>query len=95
MTIPIFCLEFGGALLAPELTDESGRKKMAGSLLFYEAESIEDVRKIVEADIYYTSGVVRPTLSSSQPNQCYSLTQWNRENVVIAPFVPAMHWPST
>jgi len=70
-------MKFGGALLAPELTDECGRKKMTGSLMFYEAESIEEVRKIVKSDIYYTSGV------------------WNRENVVIAPFVTAMHWPST
>jgi len=59
VTIPIYCAEFGGALLAPELTDESGRKKMTGSLMFYEAGSIEDVRKTVESDIYYTSGVVR------------------------------------
>lgn len=48
--------------MAPELTDESGRKKMTGSLMFYEAESIEEVRKIVESDIYYTSGVVRLSL---------------------------------
>jgi uncharacterized protein YciI len=54
-----FHTEFGGPLLAPELTDESGRKKMIGSLVFYEAESIEEVRKMVESDIYYTSGVVR------------------------------------
>jgi hypothetical protein len=59
VTIPISHAEFGGVLLAPELTDESGRKKMTGSLLFYEAESLEEVRKIVEADTYYTSGVVR------------------------------------
>jgi uncharacterized protein len=45
--------------LAPELMDESGRKKMAGSLMFYEGENIEEVRKVVESDIYYTSGVVR------------------------------------
>lgn len=32
---------------------------MAGSLIFYEAESIEEVRNLVESDIYYTSGVVR------------------------------------
>ncbi len=36
---------------------------MAGSLMFFEAESIEEVRKIVESDIYYTSGVVRHPLS--------------------------------
>jgi uncharacterized protein len=51
--------EFGGALLVPELKDESGREKMTGSLMLYEAESIEEVRKVVESDIYYTSGVVR------------------------------------
>ncbi|KAF8470510.1 hypothetical protein DFH94DRAFT_696961 [Russula ochroleuca] len=49
--------KFGGALLAPELTDENDRKKMTGSLMFYEAESIEDVRKLVGSDVYYTSGV--------------------------------------
>jgi len=49
--------------LAPELVDEKDRKKMAGSLMFFEAESIEEVRKIVESDIYYTSGVVRHPLS--------------------------------
>lgn len=32
---------------------------MTGSLMFYEAESVEEVRKIIESDIYYTSGVVR------------------------------------
>ena len=53
--------------------DESGRKKMMGSVMFFEAESIEDVRKVVEADPYFTDGVVRacdfqiiphPTLTS-------------------------------
>jgi len=70
-------IKFGGALLAPELTDESGRKKMTGSLMFYEAESMEEVRKMVESDIYYTSGV------------------WNKEKVIISPFVAAMCWPSS
>lgn len=44
---------------------------MIGSLMFYEAESIEKVREVVESDVYYTSGVVRPPLCSvlfSQPN---------------------------
>jgi len=63
MTTFFFCAEFGGALLAPELVNEKDRKKMAGSLMFFEAESIEEVRKIVESDIYYTSGVVRHPLS--------------------------------
>ena len=33
---------------------------MVGSLVFFEADSIEEVRKVVESDIYYTSNVVRP-----------------------------------
>ena len=43
--------------MTPEsiLTSE---KKMVGSVLICEAESIEDVKKMVEGDIYYTSGVV-------------------------------------
>jgi hypothetical protein len=65
MTLSFLCAEFGGPLQAPELTDEKGKTKMVGSLLFFEAESIEEVRKIVESDIYYTSGVVRLTFPSS------------------------------
>jgi hypothetical protein len=64
MTLSFLCAEFGGALLAPEVTDEKGRNKMIGSLMFFEAESIEEVRKIVESDVYYTSGVVRLTFPS-------------------------------
>jgi hypothetical protein len=33
---------------------------MIGSMLVYESESISDVRKAVESDVYYVSGVVRP-----------------------------------
>jgi hypothetical protein len=63
---PFFlCAEFGGPVLAPELTDEKGRAKMTGSLMFCEAGSMEEVRKIVQSDIYYTSGVVRLTFPSS------------------------------
>jgi hypothetical protein len=65
MTPFFLSAEFGGPLLAPELTDEKDRAKMIGSLMFCEAESIEEVRKIVESDIYYTSGVVRLTFPSS------------------------------
>jgi len=65
MTLILLYAEFGGPLLAPELTDEKNRTKMTGSLMFFEAESIEEVRKIVESDIYYTSGVVRLTFPSS------------------------------
>jgi hypothetical protein len=65
MTPFFLCAEFGGPVLAPELFDEKDRAKMIGSLMFCEAENIEEVRKIVESDIYYTSGVVRLSLPSS------------------------------
>ena len=32
---------------------------MMGSVIFFEAESIEEVRKVVESDPYYADGVVR------------------------------------
>ena len=57
--IPLFRTEFGGAFLAPDVTDERGRKKMMGSVIFFEAEGIEEVRKVVESDPYYADGVVR------------------------------------
>ena len=38
--------------------------KMEGSLIIYEAESIEAVRKIVETDVYYTGNVVSTILPS-------------------------------
>ncbi|KAJ7201706.1 hypothetical protein GGX14DRAFT_400027 [Mycena pura] len=52
-------IRVGGAMLTPEsLTGPN--KVMVGSLMIVEAESIEDVRKMVETDIYYTSGVWDP-----------------------------------
>ncbi|KAJ7322958.1 hypothetical protein DFH08DRAFT_888392 [Mycena albidolilacea] len=52
-------IRVGGALLTPEslLSDD---KKMIGSTLIFEAENIETVKKAIESDIYYTSGVWDP-----------------------------------
>ncbi|KAJ7698586.1 hypothetical protein B0H17DRAFT_1050119 [Mycena rosella] len=52
-------IRIAGALLTPEslLSEE---KKMVGSMFIFEAENIETVKKIVENDIYYTSGVWDP-----------------------------------
>ncbi|THH20526.1 hypothetical protein EUX98_g8560 [Antrodiella citrinella] len=46
----------GGAMLqeGSELTDQP---KMRGSLLVYEAASIDDVWRLIKQDIYYTGGV--------------------------------------
>lgn len=38
---------------------------MVGSMMVFEAENIEAVRKIVEQDVYYTGGVVRMFLCLS------------------------------
>ncbi|KAH9913503.1 hypothetical protein B0H21DRAFT_703925 [Amylocystis lapponica] len=49
----------GGAMLSPEsIASPTAEKKMVGSVIIYAAESLEACRKIVESDIYYTSGVV-------------------------------------
>ncbi|KIP08665.1 hypothetical protein PHLGIDRAFT_104012 [Phlebiopsis gigantea 11061_1 CR5-6] len=49
-------LKLGGPLISPE-TYRSEQKKLIGSAGLYEAESIEEIRKVIEEDIYYTSGV--------------------------------------
>jgi hypothetical protein len=57
---PYFCfLEVAGGLITPESQDAApADKKFVGSVLLYEADSIEDVRKLVEQDIYWTENVV-------------------------------------
>ncbi|GBE83944.1 hypothetical protein BKA93DRAFT_736345 [Sparassis latifolia] len=51
-------LQTGGPLLSPEsIASPTAEKKMVGSLMIFEADNIETVKKIVESDIYYTSGV--------------------------------------
>jgi len=45
---------------APMITPESFQskdQKTFGSVIIYEGETLEAVRKMVESDIYYTSGV--------------------------------------
>jgi hypothetical protein len=52
----------GGALLTPESilpSTPAEDKRILGSGMIMEAASIEEVKKTIESDIYYTSGVVR------------------------------------
>ena len=42
---------------------ESPEQKMIGSTIIYEAESIDDVKKLVQEDAYYKSGVVSHLLT--------------------------------
>ncbi|TFK74568.1 hypothetical protein BDN72DRAFT_665030 [Pluteus cervinus] len=54
-------IRVGGYLLTPEsIATSDAPKKMAGSTFICLADNIEEVREIVENDIYYTSGVWDP-----------------------------------
>ena len=54
-----FAPEIGGALLTPESVERADvTRKMIGSMLVVQATSIAEVRAKIEADIYWTSGVV-------------------------------------
>lgn len=62
---------YGGATLTPESVAaiQPSEKKMTGSMLVIEADSIDVVREIVEKDVYYVNGVVRSRLRSCQSLQ--------------------------
>ncbi|ESK91022.1 hypothetical protein Moror_16327 [Moniliophthora roreri MCA 2997] len=68
-------MKVGGMMVDPLSDPEAPQKQAKGSLIIYEAESMEQVRAMVESDIYYTSGV------------------WDREKLVICPFLPATPFP--
>ncbi|KAG0228338.1 hypothetical protein B0O80DRAFT_532988 [Mortierella sp. GBAus27b] len=46
-------IQLGGAIL----TDHSEAGKMCGSVMIVQANSVEDAKKIIESDTYFTSGV--------------------------------------
>ncbi|OAX39961.1 hypothetical protein K503DRAFT_688553 [Rhizopogon vinicolor AM-OR11-026] len=51
-------LKAAGGLLAPESQDaEPQDRKFVGSALIYEAESFEEARRLVEADVYWKENV--------------------------------------
>ncbi|KAG8883230.1 hypothetical protein FRB98_003207 [Tulasnella sp. 332] len=50
-------LKIGGVCLTPE-SITGGDKKMIGSMMLFEAESLEEVRARIESDIYYKKNVV-------------------------------------
>jgi hypothetical protein len=54
-------IRIGGVLTTPDaITNPDAPKKMVGSTLILEAESIDQVKNMIENDIYYTSGVWDP-----------------------------------
>ncbi|KAH9485231.1 Protein YciI [Psilocybe cubensis] len=54
-------IRIGGAVTTPDaITNPDAPKNMVGSTFLFEAESIDQVKKYIENDIYYTSGVWDP-----------------------------------
>ncbi|KAG7090926.1 hypothetical protein E1B28_010000 [Marasmius oreades] len=56
-TVKSGVMKLGGMMVDPESDVNLPQKKAIGSLVIYEAESVEQVKRMVETDIYYTSGV--------------------------------------
>ncbi|KAG1765822.1 hypothetical protein EDD22DRAFT_774739 [Suillus occidentalis] len=51
-------LRLGGGFMTPESVNAAaGDKKFLGSCIIYEGENIDDVRKLVEEDVYYKNDV--------------------------------------
>lgn len=46
--------------MTPESLEPGAKKQMTGSFMIFEAENIEQVRKIIESDAYYTGDVWDP-----------------------------------
>ncbi|KAF8875800.1 hypothetical protein CPB84DRAFT_1689464 [Gymnopilus junonius] len=54
-------IRIGGMLTTPDaITNPDAPKKMVGSAFILEAETIDQVKNMIENDIYYTSGVWDP-----------------------------------
>ena len=88
--------ELGGAILTPEsIASESAEKKMTGSVLFFHAETIDEVQKTVESDVYYTSNVVSRFHLTEVLLISDCGVQWDVEKIVIAPYAIAggSQWP--
>ena len=55
-------VDIGGAILGPDgLESSEPTSKMIGSMLVVRAENLTEARKLIEADIYWTAGVVGPS----------------------------------
>lgn len=55
-------VDIGGAILSPDgLEVLEPTSKMIGSMLVVRAENLAEARKQIEADIYWTAGVVGPS----------------------------------
>ncbi|KAI0710317.1 hypothetical protein C8T65DRAFT_648552 [Cerioporus squamosus] len=52
-------IKIGGAMLSPKeaLDTPDAQKKMAGSLMIFEANTYADVKAMIESDVYWTGNV--------------------------------------
>ncbi len=72
--------ELGGALLTPEsIATADATKKMVGSMMVYEASSIQDVEETVKNDIYYKNGVVSVQVGVRWVSLSHRPRQWDPE----------------
>ena len=62
---------------------------MVGSMFICEAESLEEVRKVMENDVYYTSGVVSAPFNVGRRGTVLTVRQWDKEKLVILPLALA------
>lgn len=76
--------ELGGAMLTPEsVSSPDATKTLIGSTLIYSASTLDEVRRLVEADVYYTNGVVCPLivcldlLTNQAINDSGTLRSWS------------------
>lgn len=60
---------------------------------FNRAGAGRSIRKMVEADVYYTAGVVRRSYRSPNQQGLTRCEQWDPERIVIAPFMAATTIP--
>ncbi|TFY74027.1 hypothetical protein EWM64_g9987 [Hericium alpestre] len=73
-------VESGGLVLGGAMVDEDSllpsvtAKKMEGSVMIFKAARLEEVKSIIESDIYWTSNVwdkenlqIKPFLAAGQP----------------------------
>ena len=83
----------GGAILTPESAETpSSEKKMIGSVLIVEADNINEVRKAIEEDVYYTSGVVSAFLLSSMDglHELFTVGSWEASDYTLGSSSPPM-----
>jgi len=66
-------LRLGGAMLSPESLQPGAERKMVGSVMIFEADSLEDANALVLSDVYYTAKVwdaeklvIRPIVLATQ-----------------------------